>query len=109
MKKLKLDLDDLKVESFETTPEVSNSRGTVVGYGFNTFGRCETFDLLTCFEPCETNTCGHTCANTCANTCGSTCGNTCGATCGSTCGSTCGCPPTDTDTSWVGCSLSSPC
>ena len=90
MKKLKLDLDDLKVESFETTPETGNPRGTVVGYG-DTFGRCETFDLITCFEPCETSTCGHTCARTCNNTCGSTCGCT------------------DTDTSWIGCLNSNPC
>ena len=31
MKKMKLDLDDLKVESFATTPEPSQGRGTVFG------------------------------------------------------------------------------
>jgi hypothetical protein len=32
MKKLKLNLDDLQVESFETTPASATQRGTVHGY-----------------------------------------------------------------------------
>jgi len=32
MKKLKLNLDDLKVESFETTNSSKKTKGTIVGY-----------------------------------------------------------------------------
>jgi hypothetical protein len=78
MKKIKLDLDDLKVESFDTTPE-----GTVYGYG-----TCPTF--------CGTCAGQATCDSTCYASCGGTC-DTCPATgcscpvreCNETCCATC--------------------
>ncbi|MCG8454976.1 MAG: pinensin family lanthipeptide [Holophagales bacterium] len=87
MKKLKLDLDDLKVESFETTPETGEeAKGTVYGYITQDLTICDG-----CNDPTNQNTCASTCGSTCGNTCGSTCGTTCASTCGNTCGATCGC------------------
>ena len=40
MKKLKLNLDDLKVVSFETTSKNQQQKGTVYGYQCNTQGDC---------------------------------------------------------------------
>jgi hypothetical protein len=48
MKKLTLNLDALKVEQFETTEPLRNSRGTVVGADA----------LMTGPENCITHTCG---------------------------------------------------
>ena len=112
MKKLKLNLDDLKVESFQVTPEdEAAGEGTVEGYCYD----CETFfgpscrvcptDVCTNNTLCGQNTCAATCPNTCPNTCANTCPNTCAHTCagntcvGPTCFDTCGrtcfytCPP----------------
>ncbi len=79
MKKMKLSLDDLKVESFQTTPEVAGEEGTVVGY--------ITCDLTVC------NECGPGCGSTrqasCNGTCAASCNGTCDPSCGGTCSSTC--------------------
>ncbi len=98
MKKMKLSLDDLKVESFETTPESKDdSQGTVFAYFTPGLGN-------TCDPGCTNATCGPTCAtcdSTCVNTCGNTCGSTCEGTCASnTCGNTClaTCPNTCANT-----------
>ena len=72
MKKLKLNLDELKIESFETSVQKPNNKGTIIG---NTL---ETDDAPTCY-----NTYQYTCPETCAgaytcdakNTCQVTCGN----------------------------------
>ncbi len=104
MKKLKLSLDDLEVESFETTPEIADTKGTVVGYGGGTaWGE-------TCVAS-ECGSCGGTCFETCGNTCGGTCGRSCGGSCVNTCLGTCLCPPgpSGEDTCWAGCSISNPC
>jgi hypothetical protein len=106
MKKLKLDLNDLKVESFETAngsvlnkgtihgqlrPPCSDSGGNCDGGGNGgTGGGWSTYDP-TCNTP---GTCVniHSCAATCAHSCGvGTCyGASCaGGTCLSTCASTC--------------------
>lgn len=52
MKKLKLELDELKVETFDTTP-VPGELGEGTVFGFNS---------------------GSTCAQTCPDTCDDTCG-----------------------------------
>lgn len=84
MPKKKLSLDDLEVESFQTTPDAAEpAKGTV-------FGFAETEDTL-----CVNSTCGYTCTcatcvATCAWTCGHTSSQTCAASC-MTCGSTCLC------------------
>jgi hypothetical protein len=68
MKKLKLNLDEIKVESFETTDASSLSKGTIMGQvTWTQFLSCHTDD----------NTCGRTCDNdTIFYTClGATCGH----------------------------------
>jgi len=71
MRKLKLELEELSVESFETAGE-AEERGTVRGNSFPTR-----------FAQCITNACsgadGVTCDETCGYTCYATCGETCGA------------------------------
>ncbi len=78
MRKLKLDLNDLKVESFETTARSSDSdKGTV-------HGLADTRNRISCLAPCEDEftcaTCGNSCHGSCS--CGITCSNTCGSGCG---------------------------
>jgi len=83
MKKIKLDLDRLDVESFAVTP-ARDEGGTVhahVSPGCTPDGTCET--LFTCYScdggSCEgaschldftCTDCGGTCAETCLDTCG---------------------------------------
>ena len=70
MKKLKLNLEELKVQSFETS-ESYNKRGTVVGNA--TISACEEACLVTttCPPPeTEDATCHHSCYDTvCSFTC----------------------------------------
>ncbi|HEX5871680.1 MAG TPA: pinensin family lanthipeptide [Longimicrobium sp.] len=56
MRKLKLDLDHLAVESFETNAADGAQRGTVRGFN----PTCENSCLDTCYY-----TCGGSCAGTC--------------------------------------------
>ena len=87
MRRLKLDLDDLRVESFETTPEIGDTKGTVLGYGATDWGNtCAASECGTCVGTCFGGSCVGTCAGTCGNTCGSTCAGTCGNSCGGGCG-----------------------
>src|SRR5262245_61761073 len=100
MKKLRLNLDDLKVESFATTPEANGQRGTVFGQTVY-----ETDCGTTCSVPateCEGPNCtlGVECTGVgCTELIGCSgdthCGNctypqqdTCQATCGVSCGCT---------------------
>jgi hypothetical protein len=86
MNKLKLRLDDLQVDTFQTT-SVSKQKGTVLGE-----------QQCTCYTACGQNTCPGcpTCDASCNGTCGASCNGTCGATCDASCyGScdyTCDCP-----------------
>lgn len=90
MKKLKLDLDDLRIDSFDTTPAFGErQRGTVVGAAPETYYGCNSEG-----ETCDTcRTCNDTCWYTCGVSCGGTC-NTCYTNCGTcpgqwTCDVTC--------------------
>ena len=68
--KLKLSLDDLRVDAFETTPAETGGRGTVRA------------------REMTEGTCNHTCGASCAGTCGVWClptGNLDVLTCGDTC------------------------
>jgi len=57
MKKLKLNLDDLKVESFETTPETEKRRpGTVYGF-VPVFTEAESCLPVNCNDPGGSGTC----------------------------------------------------
>jgi hypothetical protein len=80
--KLKLQLDDLGVESFDTTCVVQE-KGTVMGEQV----ACTCYTQCTC-PGCPTcvNTCAATCAYTCDDyTCAASCGGSCGASCWDTC------------------------
>ncbi len=89
MKKLRL--DDLSVESFDTTT-VKKEKGTVFGeqctcYTQCTCPGCPTCDN-TCAYTCDDQTCPAcpTCAASCNGTCdGATCYDTCGASCWDSC------------------------
>jgi hypothetical protein len=86
MKKLKLRLDDLRIDSFSTTP-VEKAKGTVFG-GQCT---CQSYDYAcvatgdaSCDVACDTAACGtggeRTCEDSCVDcTCQASCG---GQTCG---------------------------
>jgi hypothetical protein len=80
MNKLKLDLDQLTVESFDTDASGIARRGTVRAHSHLC---APTIADLTCLNTCDT------CDNTCGS-CGASCGGTCGCTGGYSCGGTCG-------------------
>ena len=71
MKKFRLELDDLVIDSFTTTPVRKKEKGTVFG------------EQCTCPTACTCPGCP---------TCDASCGGTCDASCNDTCGDTCGCP-----------------
>lgn len=78
--KLKLNLDMLSIETFDTSAE-KEKEGTVFG------------EECTCVTNCTCPGCP-TCYNTCPETCGAataaaTCGNTCGQSCYGSCDYTC--------------------
>ncbi len=83
MKKLKLDLDQLEVQSFETTKQQDQGRGTVYGHGVLTCGCTQGEE--TCAASCQS--CQATCIE-CAYTVFHTCLTACGETC---LAPTCGC------------------
>lgn len=86
MKKMKLDLDQLSVETFATTSG-EDDEGTVVG---NQVRPPRT--LRTCWDTCGTCICqltGRRTCDTCYRTCDQTCGPTCELTCQFTCPRTC--------------------
>jgi hypothetical protein len=87
MKKLRM--DDLAVESFDTTTVKKNEKGTVVGEQL-----CTCWTVCTC-PGCPTcdATCPATCAYTCDDqTCADSCEGTCaGRTCFTRCIDTCLC------------------
>lgn len=89
MKKLTLALEDLRIDSFDTTP-AAREKGTVVGQQYYTLyeTHCPSF----CLEYGGGGTCAGlpTCAATCAQTCPQTCDDlTCAETCGRSCYGTC--------------------
>jgi hypothetical protein len=85
MNKLKLRLEDLRVDTFSTTT-VQKEKGTVFGEQCTCYTQCTCPGCPTCYASCN-GTCGATCAASCYGTCdacgGMTMeGNTCvGRTC----------------------------
>jgi hypothetical protein len=77
--KLKLQLEDLRIDSFTTTP-VEKAKGTVFGE------QCTCYTQCTC-PGCPT--CDASCNGTCAGTCGASCNGTCNATNCGTCDYAC--------------------
>lgn len=62
MKKLRLDIEELAVETFRTTPEEPSREGTV--HGLEESKGCITPDTF-CASPsldCSLDTCDHTCS-----------------------------------------------
>ena len=90
MNKLRLDLEDLSVESFDTTPAARAENGTVFGQQCTCYTQCTCPGCPTCDASCN-GTCDATCAGTCAASCNGTCNYTCGASCYGTCDYTCEC------------------
>ncbi len=88
MRKLSLNLDQLTVDSFDTSAAAAE-KGTVFG------------EQCTCWTNCTCPGCP-TCDASCNGTCGATC-NTCGASCDQT---HCGCP---IGTCWDTACGNSPC
>ena len=89
MNKLRLDLEDLSVESFDTTPAARAENGTVFGQQCTCYTQCTCPGCPTCDASCN-GTCGGTCAASCNGTCGDTCAGSCYGSCDDTCGGTCG-------------------
>jgi hypothetical protein len=96
-RKLSLDLDQLSVESFETSRE-THSAGTVRAFGF-TDTTCNQIICdcpgggtnVTCATDCDQDTCGDSCVNICVPTAHGE--HSCAMpTCLNTCHDTCGCP-----------------
>jgi len=96
MRKLKLDLDLLAVESFDTLLPGDAGRGTVEAFSF----QCLSFNCLPTHGP----TCAASCAScefTCetCRSCDATCADSCNCTAycsGYTCGGSCSGPTCDT-------------
>ncbi|HEX6373889.1 MAG TPA: hypothetical protein VF006_33480 [Longimicrobium sp.] len=92
--KLKLKLDDLLVDTFQTMP-VQKAKGTVFGEQCTCYTNCTCPGCPTCNASCN-GTCGGSCNGTCGATCDASCNGTCDcgtwdASCGGTCGDyTCG-------------------
>jgi hypothetical protein len=89
-KKITIDLDDLRVETFTPRQWVrSGARGTVYAHD-HTYGH----------DPCTAGPLGDiTCAP--ANTCHATCGESCEPTCDPECNTNLGCPTVQTACTWA--------
>jgi hypothetical protein len=88
MRKVKLQLESLAVESFDTSPP-EPEEGTVAAHQvWLTAGTCAVSCGGSCFQTgCS---CYNTCIQTCPDTCWASCGGTCWEyTCADTCLRTC--------------------
>ncbi|WP_420130425.1 hypothetical protein [Longimicrobium sp.] len=88
MNKLKLQLEDLSVESFDTTSH-TRAKGTVFGEQCTCYTQCTCPGCPTCYASCN-----GTCDASCNGTCDASCNGTCDASCGRACGTwdyTCDC------------------
>ena len=97
MRKLRLQLEDLRIDSFTTTSS-QKEKGTVFGEQCTCQTACSCPGCPTCDASCN-GTCGGTCDASCNGTCDWSC-ETCGASCGGpgdSCYQTCalysGCTP----------------
>ena len=68
MKKLSLKLDDLHVDSFDTTP-VQKPKGTVFGEQCTCYTQCTCPGCPTCDNTCPQTCAGMSCDYTCDNSC----------------------------------------
>ena len=100
MKKLTLNVDDLRVESFSSLPAELSSEATVQGHAMSRFkdycsdnsvcvchsaeftclscnGTCDVFENTACNGSCDYTPCVGSCNGSCFGTCDATCDNTC--------------------------------
>lgn len=75
MKKLSLSLENLRVDSFDTTPADAKPRGTIFGEQCTCPSNCTCPGCPTCDATCP-NTCPYTCDDNTCITCVETCANT---------------------------------
>jgi hypothetical protein len=87
MQKLKLRLDDLQVDTFQTTSS-QKQKGTVFGEQCTCYTQCTCPGCPSCYASCN-GTCDATCNGTCDASCNGTCDASCNGTCGDTCNYTC--------------------
>lgn len=99
--KLSLNLDELVVDSFDTTVS-EKPRGTVFGEECTCYTNCTCPGCPTCYASCN-GTCGATCGE---NTCAASCNGTCVNCTGWTCDFSCQCPDTCLKT---GCGMAECC
>ncbi|HST57236.1 MAG TPA: hypothetical protein VLK84_01030 [Longimicrobium sp.] len=81
--KLKLHLEDLTVDSFDTVG-VEKRKGTVFGEQCTCYTQCTCPGCPTCDASCN-GTCGGTCEASCNGTCAGTCAASCNDTCYQSC------------------------
>ena len=81
MKKLRLRLEDLRIDSFTTT-QVRREKGTVYGEQCTCHTQCTCPGCPTCYASCNGS-----CDASCNGTCGASCNGTCDASCNGGCGS----------------------
>ncbi|HEY0021006.1 MAG TPA: hypothetical protein VGC13_32190 [Longimicrobium sp.] len=81
--KLSLNLDDLSVDSFDTTT-AEKAKGTVFGEQCTCYTNCTCPGCPTCYASCN-----GTCDASCNGTCGGSCAGTCDASCNGTCDAYC--------------------
>lgn len=93
MRKLKLQLEDLMVDSFTTEP-TRREKGTIFGE------QCTCHTACTC-PGCPT--CDVSCNGTCGGTCNAACNGTCDGSCGGTCDWACNHTNSEGDTCVAGC------
>jgi len=86
--KLKLHLEDLHVDTFQTT-SAEKPKGTVFGEQCTCYTQCTCPGCPTCYASCN-GSCDASCNGTCAASCDATCGGSCDWTCNDTCNYSCG-------------------
>jgi hypothetical protein len=87
MNKLKLSLEDLRIDSFQTTPS-EKAKGTVFGEQCTCYTQCTCPGCPTCYASCN-GSCDASCNGTCDASCDGACGTwdpSCG---GNSCDYTC--------------------
>jgi hypothetical protein len=88
--KLKLKLDDLQVDTFQTTA-AQKQKGTVFGEQCTCYTQCTCPGCPTCYASCN-GSCDASCNGTCGATCDESCYGTCDYACqtAASCDYTCG-------------------
>ncbi|HYR07545.1 MAG TPA: hypothetical protein VEQ60_07245 [Longimicrobium sp.] len=81
--KLTLKLEDLSVDSFDTTT-TQKAKGTVFGEQCTCYTNCTCPGCPTCYASCN-----GTCDASCNGTCGASCNGTCNCPSGNTCDWSC--------------------